>query len=156
MLISNTIVSDLSNSTDRVKYLGYVNSAGSIGFIFGPLLGGTLSELFGKLVPVYVSCCIYLFDLFLVIFIMKEPSKIHLELTENIDQSDSLENKNETVDENINESTPSLSKQLCDFKNMTKMIWESYTLLYLLFIQFIITTVSKITCNFFINLITNQ
>lgn len=125
MLISNTIVSDLSTHHDRAKFLGLVSTAASLGYIIGPALGGLLSELFSNSFPVYIACILYGFDLFVVVFIMVEPTSV--------------------VVEDDEDSEPTMAYcTYCDYKLLVKKVVSSSTLLYLLAVQFVASLVSTI------------
>lgn len=80
-------ISDVTSSKDRTKGIGLISVAFSLGFVFGPAIGGILSENFGYGVPVFFAAGLSLFDTILCIFIFKEtlPKEIQLKnrLTKN-------------------------------------------------------------------------
>ncbi len=73
-------ISDVTPPKDRTKGIGLISVAFSLGFVFGPAIGGVLSENFGFGFPVFVAAGLSLFDTILCIFIFKEtlPKEIQL------------------------------------------------------------------------------
>lgn len=73
-------ISDVTSAKDRTKGIGLISVAFSLGFVFGPAIGGILSENFGYGVPVFFAAGLSLFDTILCIFIFKEtlPKEIQL------------------------------------------------------------------------------
>jgi len=73
-------ISDVTPPEDRTKGIGLISVAFSLGFVFGPAIGGVLSENFGFGFPVFVAAGLSLFDTILCIFIFKEtlPKEIQL------------------------------------------------------------------------------
>ena len=124
MLISNTIVSDLSTSKDRAKFLGYVSTAASMGFIIGPAVGGYWSDTFSKAAPVYAACCLYMLDLIIIVVLMNEPTSI----------------------KNDNDNTQIIREPFnyCDWRQIIHNLKQSSALVYMLVIQFLSSLVSKL------------
>lgn len=78
-------ISDITSPSERTKGIGLISAAFSLGFVFGPAIGGVLSEHFGYGFPVYVSACFSLIAALLSIFIFKEtlPKEIQIKNREN-------------------------------------------------------------------------
>jgi len=74
---------------------------------------------------VYIACILYGFDLFVVVFIMVEPTSV--------------------VVEDDEDSEPTMAYcTYCDYKLLVKKVVSSSTLLYLLAVQFVASLVSTI------------
>ena len=146
MLISNTIISDISSTQDRAKYLGYVSTgnsycgrfvfpsddplAASIGYIIGPALGGIASEMFGKNFPVFVACFLFAGDFVLVLFFLPESSSsLNSSKMPESEVSDPLKLPPPIISSPLQESWATL-------KEMVRQTIQSASLMYLLAIQF--------------------
>lgn len=73
-------ISDVTKPEDRTKGIGLISVAFSLGFVFGPAIGGVLSESFGYGFPVFVAAGLSLLDTMLCIFIFREslPKEIQV------------------------------------------------------------------------------
>ncbi len=65
-------IADVTPSHKRTSGIGLISVAFSLGFVFGPAIGGVLSENFGYGFPVFVAAGFSLLDTLLCIFIFKE------------------------------------------------------------------------------------
>lgn len=65
-------ISDVTSPEERTKGMGLISAAFALGFVFGPSIGGVLSENFGYGFPVYVSAILSLVATCLTIMIFKE------------------------------------------------------------------------------------
>lgn len=65
-------IADVTPPHERTKGIGLISVAFSLGFVFGPSIGGILSENFGYGFPVFVAAGLSLFDTMLCVFIFKE------------------------------------------------------------------------------------
>ncbi|MAZ77908.1 MAG: MFS transporter [Legionellaceae bacterium] len=75
--IAQAAIVDMSLAKNRVRNLGYIMLAGSIGFVIGPMLGGVLSDshiyhAFNYSTPLYFAAFISLLNAALVFFTLKE------------------------------------------------------------------------------------
>ncbi|MDQ3021215.1 MAG: MFS transporter [Bacteroidota bacterium] len=77
---AQAVISDITAPEERTKGIGLISAAFSLGFVFGPAIGGVLSEKFGFGFPVFVSAGLSLFAALLCLFIFKEtlPKEIQL------------------------------------------------------------------------------
>jgi DHA1 family tetracycline resistance protein-like MFS transporter len=55
IIAAQAYVTDITPREKRTQSLGYIFAAFGLGFIFGPVLGGALSAIFGPRVPFYVA-----------------------------------------------------------------------------------------------------
>ncbi len=69
---AQAVISDVTPPEERSKGMGLISAAFALGFVFGPSVGGVLSESFGYGFPVYVSAGLSLIALLMSIFIFKE------------------------------------------------------------------------------------
>lgn len=65
-------VSDITKPEERTRGIGIVSAAFSLGFVFGPAIGGVLSQNLGFGFPVYVSIFLAAAALLLCLLIFKE------------------------------------------------------------------------------------
>jgi MFS transporter, DHA1 family, tetracycline resistance protein len=49
--IASSVIADVTNETERPKYLGYMFSTASVSYVLGPAIGGALATSFGYAVP---------------------------------------------------------------------------------------------------------
>ena len=77
---AQAVISDITTPEERTKGIGYVSAAFSLGFVFGPAIGGILSENFGFAFPVYVSSALSLVAFLMSLLVLKEslPPEIML------------------------------------------------------------------------------
>jgi DHA1 family tetracycline resistance protein-like MFS transporter len=78
--VGSALVSDMTNSNERTKYIGRYNSAYSLGFVIGPLVGGYLAGS-DSLNPIYFNSSIFaasinIINIFILLFFLKPPSNI--------------------------------------------------------------------------------
>lgn len=66
-------VSNISTKADLVKNMSYLGSAFTLGFIFGPIIGGYLSKDYNTIICFYFTGFFYLLSLVLVILFFKNP-----------------------------------------------------------------------------------
>lgn len=78
MSISYAYVSDVTDSTSRAKYLGFLGVAVGVGFIIGPALGGVLSEVSYTL-PALVASAMFVFDSVFAYLFLPDGSTIMLD-----------------------------------------------------------------------------
>lgn len=65
--------SNFSSKKDLVKNMSYLGSAFTLGFIFGPTIGGYLSRDYDSITPFYFTSIFYTLCLVLVVFFFKNP-----------------------------------------------------------------------------------
>ncbi len=65
-------ISDITKPEDRSKGIALISSAFALGFVFGPGIGGVLSEKFGFGFPIYVSAALSFVATILAIILFKE------------------------------------------------------------------------------------
>lgn len=77
---AQAVISDITPPEDRTKGIGLISAAFSLGFVFGPALGGILSHYYGYGFPVFVSAGLSLIAASLCILIFKEtlPKEVQL------------------------------------------------------------------------------
>lgn len=71
MTVSQAYISDVTEPKDRTKYYGYSSAVFGSALIFGPLMGGLLSNI-NFSVPMFLAAGISLISIFLVIFFLPE------------------------------------------------------------------------------------
>lgn len=71
--VAQAYAADVSMKKDRIRYLGLLGAAAGLAFIFGPAIGGLLSQLFGYLVPSLLASSIAFTNLFFAFFWLREP-----------------------------------------------------------------------------------
>ena len=69
--VAQAYITDITDEKNRAKGLGLIGAAFGLGFIFGPAMGGFLSQ-FGSMVPALVSAGLALINLVLVFFWLPE------------------------------------------------------------------------------------
>ena len=77
---AQAVISDVTSPEDRTKGIGLISAAFGLGFVFGPAIGGVLSQNFGYSFPVYISAALSLVAVLLAVFVLKEtlPKEIQL------------------------------------------------------------------------------
>jgi MFS family permease len=75
--VAQAYVADITTKQQRLKYLGLLGAAGSLAFIFGPAIGGTLSSLFGYGVPSYLASALAFSNLVSTFFLLPEPASFN-------------------------------------------------------------------------------
>ncbi len=100
--VAQSYITDLTDEQNRAKGLGLIGAAFGLGFIFGPAIGGYLSQ-FGYQVPAFFSAGLAFINIFLVIFMLPESlTKEHMaELKNNPKAKFSLKVLLETLKEPI-------------------------------------------------------
>lgn len=69
--VANACVADVSNREDRAGYFGMIAGAAGVGFVFGPVLGGSLAIL-GPRAPFYAAALLTLIASGIGLFLMPE------------------------------------------------------------------------------------
>ena len=69
--VAQSYISDITTSKNRSKGLGMIGAAFGIGFVFGPVLGGLLSNISYSL-PAFIAAGISFINLMLIIFKLPE------------------------------------------------------------------------------------
>jgi len=69
--VAQSYISDITTSKNRSKGLGMIGAAFGIGFVFGPVLGGLLSNISYSL-PAFIAAGISFINLMLIIFVLPE------------------------------------------------------------------------------------
>ena len=77
--ISQAAIVDMSTENTKARYIGYVLLSLSLGFILGPLIGGTLSDSrlvswFGFTMPMNFSAVVACINIILLGFLFHEPA----------------------------------------------------------------------------------
>lgn len=82
---AQAVISDITLPEDRTKGISMISAAFALGFVFGPAIGGVLSQNFGYGVPAFASALLSLLAAMLSIFIFKEtlPKEIQIKNREN-------------------------------------------------------------------------
>jgi MFS transporter, DHA1 family, tetracycline resistance protein len=75
---AQSVVSDITTKENRSKGMGYMGAAFSLGFVFGPAMGGFFSFKFGYGVPIIMSAVFSFIAMVLCILVFKET--LHKEL----------------------------------------------------------------------------
>ena len=77
---AQAVISDVTSHEERTKCIGMISAAFALGFVFGPSIGGVLSQNFGYSFPVYISAALSLIAALLCIFIFKETLSKEIQL----------------------------------------------------------------------------
>lgn len=72
--VLSSYVSDVTSEESRVRGLGVLGAATGMGFVFGPIVGGTLS-IYGYRAPILLASALCLANLVLVRLFLVEPAK---------------------------------------------------------------------------------
>lgn len=73
--VAQAYAADVSTKQNRIKYLGLLGAAAGLAFIFGPAIGGVLSQLFGYVLPSLLASSIAFTNLCLAFFWLPEPDR---------------------------------------------------------------------------------
>jgi MFS family permease len=79
--VAQAYVADVTTPTKRLRYLGLLGAAAGIAFIFGPAIGGTLSDLFGYGLPSFFAASLAFTNFALAYFRLPEPSSFNIKRT---------------------------------------------------------------------------
>ena len=79
--VAQAYVADVTTKNQRLKYLGLLGAAAGIAFILGPAIGGTLSSLFGYVVPSFLASALAFANLVSAYFLLPEPSSFNIKRT---------------------------------------------------------------------------
>jgi len=77
---AQAVISDITSPEERTKGIGMISAAFALGFVFGPAIGGVLSQQYGYGFPVYVSACLALIASLLCLFVFKETLSREIQL----------------------------------------------------------------------------
>ncbi len=75
---AQAVISDITTKENRSKGMGILGAAFGLGFVFGPALGGILSQNFNYGIPILLSSIFSLIALILAITIFKETLPYHI------------------------------------------------------------------------------
>lgn len=78
---AQAVISDITSPEERTKGIGLISAAFGLGFVFGPAIGGILSESFGYGFPIYVSAGLSLTATLLCIFVFKETLPVEIQMS---------------------------------------------------------------------------
>lgn len=78
---AQAVISDITAPEERTKGIALISAAFGLGFVFGPAIGGVLSENFGYGFPIYVSAGLSLTATLLCIFVFKETLSKEIQLS---------------------------------------------------------------------------
>jgi DHA1 family tetracycline resistance protein-like MFS transporter len=93
--VAQAMISDISTKENRARNFGMIGAAFGLGFIFGPFIGGKLSDphtlsWFSATTPFYFAAILAFINMFLILFLLKETNlNLH---KENIKWNKSLNN----------------------------------------------------------------
>jgi multidrug resistance protein len=76
--VAQAYVADVTTPNQRLRYLGLLGAAAGLAFIFGPAIGGTLSELFGYAIPSFLASILALANLISAFFLLPEPASFNI------------------------------------------------------------------------------
>ncbi len=78
---AQAVISDITAPEDRTKGIGLISAAFGLGFVFGPAIGGVLSQSFGYGFPIYVSAGLSLVATLLCVFVFRETLSKEIQLS---------------------------------------------------------------------------
>lgn len=78
---AQAVISDITAPEERTKGIGLISAAFGLGFVFGPAIGGVLSQNFGYGFPIYVSAGLSLVASLLCIFVFKETLSKEIQIS---------------------------------------------------------------------------
>lgn len=78
--VAQAMISDISTKENRARNFGMIGAAFGLGFIFGPFLGGKLSDphtlsWFSATTPFYFAAILAFINMMSVLFVLKETNK---------------------------------------------------------------------------------
>jgi DHA1 family tetracycline resistance protein-like MFS transporter len=73
--VASAYVADITTPENRMKYMGKIGAAFGLGFIIGPAIGGTLSGLYGFVLPSLIAAGLAFANFALGYFRLPEPRK---------------------------------------------------------------------------------
>jgi MFS transporter, DHA1 family, tetracycline resistance protein len=76
---AQAVISDVTTPEERTRGMGLIGAAFALGFVFGPAIGGILSNKFGHGVPVFVAAGLSFVALILCMTIFKESHPVELQ-----------------------------------------------------------------------------
>ena len=79
--VAQAYIADVTIPAKRLRYLGLLGAAAGVAFIFGPAIGGTLSDLFGYGLPSFLAASLAFTNLVLAYFRLPEPSSFNIKRT---------------------------------------------------------------------------
>ncbi len=79
--VAQAYAADVSTKQTRIKYLGMLGAAAGLAFIFGPAIGGILSQLFGYVFPSLLASVIAFSNLLSAYFWLPEPVRADYDYT---------------------------------------------------------------------------
>jgi MFS family permease len=79
--VSQAYIADLTTDSTRLRYLGYLGATAGVGFIVGPLIGGTLSSIAGFGVPAFLASALAFANLISAYLFLKESDRLRGDLT---------------------------------------------------------------------------
>jgi MFS family permease len=79
--VAQAYVADVTTKNERLRYLGLLGAAAGIAFILGPAIGGSLSSLFGYVVPSFLASALALANLVSAYFRLPEPASFNIKRT---------------------------------------------------------------------------
>lgn len=78
---AQAVISDITSPEDRTKGIGLISAAFGLGFVFGPAIGGVLSQNFGYGFPIYVSAGLSLMATLLCVFVFRETLSKEIQIS---------------------------------------------------------------------------
>ena len=76
---AQAVISDVTTPEERTRGMGLIGAAFALGFVFGPALGGLLSNKFGHGVPIFVAAFLSFIALILCLTIFKESHPVEMQ-----------------------------------------------------------------------------
>lgn len=111
--VAQAYIADITTEKDRSKGMGMIGAAFGLGFVFGPLLGGILSE-YGYEVVGYVAAAFSLSAFLFAVLFLKESLKI----------------KNNATKSNINVFSPKAYSILLTDKRLTYFVLVYFVIIF--------------------------
>jgi MFS family permease len=79
--VAQAYIADVTTKNARLRYLGLLGAAAGLAFIWGPAIGGTLSNLFGYGVPSFLASGLAFANLVLAYLLLPEPASFNIKKT---------------------------------------------------------------------------